>query len=371
MLTFYSRVQRYPYGEANYLALDVFHYWERSPRVDGRLVLRANPWSLSVLASDCTNFHAGGPAPFVYPSEHISTNDPKIARAFAVAESDLRGALARKIKNQDVGALGVSIATAGQSIKMLRGSAGRLIGILDAANRFYLSARSRGRRKKIRKLINRGAQPTAGLVLEGFFGWAPLIEDFSNAMKTLANPWPPGWVSSAKTFQTGGSDSSFDGSWTRESIQWSATGRTSYACRVEVSNPNLWLGNKLGLINLPGIAWDLVPWSFLVNMFSNMGQVMGSLTDLAGVSLSGTSATSTLHLVQSNHRSYRDPRPGAFASGTGTYYRKVRGRSVGVSPPSVTPYMRFNGWDVGSAAILGSLLIQRVGVLSNSVTRYP
>lgn len=369
MLTQYARVQRYPFGGANYLTLDVFHYWERSPRVNGKLALRANPWSLSVLTSDCTNLHGGGPAPFVYPSEQIPTSDPRIARARAIAESDLRGALARKIKNREVGALGVSIATAGQSISMLRGSATRLIGILDAANRFYLSARSKKRRQKIRRLINRGAQPTAGLVLEGFFGWAPLIEDFSSAVKTLANPWPPGWVSSSQTFQTGGSGSFFDGSWTRESWQWSATGRVSYACRVEVSNPNLWLGNKLGLINLPGIAWDLVPWSFLVNMFSNMGQVMGSLTDLAGVSLSGTSLTNTLHLVQSDQKSYRDPRPNAYASGTGTYHRKVRGRQVGVSPPSVTPYMRFNGWDIGSAAILGSLLIQKVGVLSNSVTR--
>lgn len=356
---------RYPEGGASYTSYYYSQQWERSPRVNGKLVLRPNPWSLTVRSAKCTNSHAGGPAPYVYVgSFHYTTNEPEIQRAKAIAQSDLRGQVARKLKNKEIAALGVSAAQAGKAIHMLRGSGDSLVKVLGAAEHFYRTTQGRNRLKRLRRLVRRGGVPTAGMVLEGFFGWAPLYTDMVNACKTLSNPWPPGWVSSSKTYRIGPLGYRGTNSWYETAATMAAEGRETYACRVIVENPNLWVANKLGLVNLPGIAWDLVPWSFAVNAFSNMGQVMGSLTDFSGLALDGTSLTSKLLLRQSKTVSYRDPRPNARASASGTEEWKVRGRSVGVSPPPVTPYFRWPEWNVGMAAITGALLVQQTARLS-------
>lgn len=367
----YTFTRPYPEGPVKYVSYDYAQSWERSPRVNGKLVLQPNPWSLSVTSATCTNSHLGGPSPLVYVDFQATTNDPIIQRARAIALSDLRGALARRVKNKNAGALGVSIATSAQSISMMKGSAKSLTSIFSAAERFYQTSRGKQRLKRFRRLISRGAEPTAGMVLAGFFGWAPLFEDFSSAARTLADPWPPAsWMSSKKPWFIGPQHSFVqDGPFYSHASTWSATGHCTYSCAVHVSNPNLWVANKLGLINLPGIAWDLVPWSFLVNMVSNMGQVMGSLTDFAGLSLTGTSLTDGLHLVESSRSVYKDPRPNAISTASGTRNMKVRSRVVGVPPPSVTPYLRFPEWGVGTAAIVGSLLIQQTGRLTRAISR--
>lgn len=361
----------YPVGGAQYQKYYYFHSSERSPRgPDGQLRLVANPWSLQKVTRHCSNWHAGGPAPFVFVTFWATSNDPRIVRAQQIAQSDLRGRLAREIKNKNAGSLGVSIAQSGQAISMMRGAATSLISIFEAAERFYRTTRGKRRAQRLRRLINRGAVPTAGMVLAGFFGWAPLFEDFRSAMKTLADPWPPSTYTSVyQKWETGPVSSNWSDGYYSGSSTWRASGRETFSCAVAVSNPNLWIANKLGLVNPFQVAWDIVPWSFLVNMVTNMGQIMGSLTDFAGLTLSDTSLTSKLILNETASRAYRDPRPGAFANALGQATHTIRGRRVGVSPPGVTPYVRFVDWKVGTAAIIGSLLIQKVGKLDAAWSR--
>lgn len=101
-------------------------------------------------------------------------------------------------------------------------------------------------------------------------------------------------------------------------------------------------------------------------MVSNMGQVMGSLTDFVGLGLSNTSMTTKLTMSESAYVTYSDPRPLASSGGSGTQSWKVRGRVVGVAPPRVLPYFRFPEWGVGTAAIVGSLLVQQAGRLTRA-----
>lgn len=364
----YSFSKPYPVGGAQYTALYVFVDSESSPRVNGKLAYRANPVSISKVSSRRWNAHGGGPAPFVYPNFLGTTNDPKVLRAQAIAESQLRAKLKKKIYSKNVGALGVSIASAKQSIAMMQSSAEGLTRIIAGASQLLFSPFGRRRLKRIRRLYRRGGKVTAGMVLEGMFGWQPLLEDFSSACRTLADPWPPGWVSAKQRYEVGPVYlNSFDEVWTRQSNRWSVAGHVAFATKVTVSNPNLWVAQKLGLVNPFQVAWDLIPWSFLVNMFSNMGQIMGSLTDFAGLGLSETSMTSRLYQLEEAQINYRDPRPGAFSSGGGVVGTLSYRRTVGGNPPEVTPYLRFPEWSVGTAAIAGSLLIQRASKLDRDL----
>lgn len=52
---------------------------------------------------------------------------------------------------------------------------------------------------------------------------------------------------------------------------------------VTVNNPNLLLLNKLGLLNPASIAWELVPYSFVLDWFANINTVLSQFTDFAGL----------------------------------------------------------------------------------------
>lgn len=114
----------------------------------------------------------------------------------------------------------------------------------------------------------------AGSWLEYSFGWAPLIKDIHSSIEILQRDFPV------------------------HPVMGSATGRR-YAMPVyrgsasqiesvrvigglKVTNPQLFLANQLGLINPAAVAWDAVPFSFVVDWFIPVGKFLGSLTNEVG-----------------------------------------------------------------------------------------
>lgn len=51
-----------------------------------------------------------------------------------------------------------------------------------------------------------------------------------------------------------------------------------------VDNPLLFTADQLGLINLPALAWELTPWSFVVDWFVDIGGFLGNIIPPQGVS---------------------------------------------------------------------------------------
>jgi hypothetical protein len=143
------------------------------------------------------------------------------------------------------------------------------------------------------------ARGLGGVVLEYSFGWAPTVGDIHNGMKILSNGCPPTWAhASAKDYQ----DFNLAGPYPYP-YRRSEKGRVSVVVRVgavvNLSNPNLWLLNQLGLINPAGIAWELVPFSFVLDYFGNVGNVINSWTDTLGLSLGGVYRSWGLESVSS------------------------------------------------------------------------
>lgn len=353
------------YGRT-YDALNFSHSWSHSPRVNGTLKLRANPWNLSKSELAYSVYRTDATIAMLGPYLPVYLSDSRIQRAQAIASAEVRASFLRAARNKDPkGGLGVSIATAGQSIAMLRSSSGTLANIFGAAALFYTTT-TKGRRKakRLRRLISKGAEPTAGLVLEGFFGWGSLLSDFQAAAAVLANPWPPGWVSVKKRWSVSGSWNSKLSPPVGDAIgSWSATGHVTYAAGIRIDNPNLWLANRLGLLNPFVVAWDLVPWSFLVNMVTNMGEVLGSLTDLAGITLTDGSMTTRTDLNQSGQQTLRSGGKFSVCSAKSKIYHRTRALA---GLPTVTPYLRLPSWGVGTAAIAGSLLVQNTSRLTRA-----
>lgn len=270
-------------------------------------------------------------------------------------------------------------ASLGVSLGEWRSSRDMIVSRLDRTRSFlerrirYLNAdpKALGR---VRRKVGSSREPLADLVLEGSFGWAPLVQDLNAAARLLTRPIPNGWVTARAvrrwyeetTTHPTGSGSVPQFSWYDEMVSG------TLSARVSVSNPNLYLLNQAGLINLPGVVWDLIPWSFIVGAFANVNQFISSFTDEVGLEIRDRSLTHTWNVVHRARVMDRTPLPNR-PSGTYSHYDfewrkagRAKTRSL-ISSNPVTLTVRAPKLDWGGAVIASSLLLQRVTRLSRLV----
>ena len=152
--------------------------------------------------------------------------------------------------------------------------------------------------------------------------------------------------------------------------------RVHTGAMVRITNPNAWLAERAGSLNIMAVAWDLVPWSFVINMFANTGQLVNSITDFAGLSFQNSSVTTTYReggaATETLDRSWVWPSPGRTASRwTSSWNAMRKTRTVGPPPrPSLTLKLPDANWEL--AAIATSLMVQKVssvGLLIRSLDR--
>lgn len=123
--------------------------------------------------------------------------------------------------------------------------------------------------------------------LEWEYGVKPLISDLESSMKILTgDPGEQRIRGRAKdrfrTLTTSQTVSSSFFSRLYEETRWELT--ITIRAIVRVTNPDVALANQLGIIDL-ALPWKLIPFSFIVDWFVNVEQVISSVTDWYGVEL--------------------------------------------------------------------------------------
>lgn len=149
---------------------------------------------------------------------------------------------------------------------------------------------------RFKNLTKKGAQkkklsPTSAW-LEYWMGWAPACGDIANAIDILQKG-PP---ASVRHFNVGVGirdvrvDNVIGSSGNKTNISTTYTRTGSYAAYgdVEVTNHNVDLANKMGFVNPILTMWQVVPFSFIVDWFANVGTILGSLTDFVGLTFKNT-----------------------------------------------------------------------------------
>lgn len=198
----------------------------------------------------------------------------------------------------------------------------------------------------------------ASLHLEIVFGWAPLLSDIHAVTTTVIGKDPLLGMATvkgvAKSFH---SDTPFSYATTKvTNCKFSGSYEVEIGSRVRVSNPNLWLAERAGLLNPASVVWDLVPWSFVINMFMNTGQLVNSLTDFCGLTFEN-------QYVQYKYRGRC-----TYQCGVTTVARIEKGkhRSIGTIP-SPTFMLKMPNASMELAAIAGSLFTQKAAALGRLI----
>lgn len=264
--------------------------WDVSPRINGKLDLRANAYQkrhqvwypLQTGALDTYSACNPGSGSVIWESGLLQ---PMLVTLKNRNYAKMRGKLYKGST-----ALGVTLASYKQSRDMIREKysfLNRKSSEILVDSETWLHRQGKYGRKLPKKIADR--------YLETIFGWQPLLEDINGALKTLCQQaTPPEWirVSTRVISSKRVAESGFPIAQTVRTYALEA--RETQAVRVRVSNPNLWLAERAGLLNAGAVAWDLVPFSFIVNRFLNVGQVVNSISDFYGLDFDEPSTTVTV-----------------------------------------------------------------------------
>lgn len=236
--------------------------------------------------------------------------------------------------------------------------------ILGAASRRYHTQRPVSVEEFMVRTKNyKKAGKASDLWLELHFGWAPLLSDVSTllSMKT-SSAFVPTKVKATCVE---------DVTWTKSGGEWSygviergsMTIRHTLGAKVTVRNQDLFNAEQAGLLNPLAIAWELVPFSFVVDWFTSLGSVLSSLSDFAGLDL--TDVYHTQHRICDGFERFPDPKPPYFTDwGHRLAVRTVRNTRISGSKLVLKPPQQvFKSLTRAATAV--SLLVQQLNHLDN------
>jgi len=176
---------------------------------------------------------------------------------------------------------------------------GDLIGVYKSLD-LPIERVSRDLRGRVRKSRYATSRYYADTFLEFHFGWGPLMSDISTCVDILQQPvsWPlikvrgkrfPIDYQLKRLINPPSSDE-------YNLVQSKGWAQATCSARVNVSNPNLWLANQLGFVNLASVVWELTPWSFVVDWVFNVSQFLSQWTDFAGLTLDRACTTTVMRV---------------------------------------------------------------------------
>lgn len=287
--------------------------------------------------------------------------------SFKVAQaSALNKCYARFVdKVSDFAQLGATLGERKQAVDMIVDRATSLrLGYRDLRRGDFQSFLRRFRiREKRRKgqPSRRWTRPkdASALWLEYHFGWSPLIQDIHTAVKLIESPFHHGFPIQATA------TSHFENSGPfgyNESNRQKGYVSQKQGCTMFVENPNLHRATTLGLTNPAAIAWELVPFSFVVDWFIPVGNFLNSWTDFLGLRFEdsyNTRYTRVENLRLYNGAGYPPGHPlynDKYRANSIVVAREVK-RDLGTISPVIFP-KQFKGFSVIRGATAISLLIQ-------------
>lgn len=193
---------------------------------------------------------------------------------------------------------GESLATLSETGKMIHRRVRQIVEIANALRRRKFDHLARVLKTDLPSSVTRvpKGRELANGWLELEFGWKPLVQDIYTAVDLYRNTIVSGQLVKSARYGDRFSRQRSDGM----SIDTWENGSDRVSSRAYgiVSNPSAYTLNQLGLLNPALLAWNLLPFSFVVDWFLPISRILGHLTNQVG--LSHYVICSTYELVSTN-----------------------------------------------------------------------
>lgn len=298
------------------------------------------------------------PSGVIYSLVDVPNEDPafKSKNDFPHARNKSWAKLVDKLRTEPA-SLGTALAEWSESLEMVTHRASQLYRgyrhLRRGQFRAFLNTFGIGPKRKHRNLIRNSLSQAPSLWLEYSFGWKPAVQDIYDACNSLQQPVPGGSASGSGAeeysyrFKTGSGV-------TLHTYHYNGVAHVKQGARFYIDSPNLYALQQLGVANPVSIAWELVPFSFMVDWVFDIGSFLGGFSDLLGLRVIG--AYTTFFLKARGGQTYQNPP----ADQHGVVVRMVR--ETGLSRP--IPNFSFTanvGRSLTRAANAVSLLAQILG----------
>lgn len=181
------------------------------------------------------------------------------------------------------------------------------------------------------------------------YGVKPLMSDIQDSLQTLTGD-PPSFPIRARSRENFvGRTSSLvnsGGFYSRSVETYSGVLEIRLQARLRLTNPDLFLATKLGLLDF-ALPWKLIPFSFVVDWFVNVEDVISSLSDWYGCTLEHPVTTEFCSGEQSSFSYTSQTYPSGQSEGSTTSVKQSSVRlirSPGISSPTlqVKPFKGFS-----------------------------
>lgn len=180
----------------------------------------------------------------------------------------------------------------------------------------------------------------ADLWLQYRYAWTPLVNDIYGVC-TLDNlsPRPLELVARSSKVENWVKDTNFNLTyWTANRHEEArVTHKATAYAKIDVLNTYLQFQSHLGLTNPVELAWNLLPYSFVVDWFLPIGDWLAAQNALVGLSVKEASTTRTSFYYEKISAYPTTPRSskvsGALGYVEGYGFRLRKTRTLGLSPP--------------------------------------
>jgi len=225
-----------------------------------------------------------------------------------------------------------------QSVDLIAKDGLTMLNFARKLNRFDFVGAARVLKTHVPKGLKATAKSFGNNFLKYHFGWEPLVNDIGAAVNTLQHPVAQkaikgrGRTQDLEVFRNDFGNPALYGVRTTTYTYYTSC---QIGCMVRVDNPNLYLASQLGFVNPVSVAWELVPFSFVVDWFVNVGQFLGQYSDFAGTEVSHIYVTYFQHILLGDVHTAGHPlvTPNAYSGQYVTHYMQ---REVPGSLPGVT-----------------------------------
>lgn len=226
----------------------------------------------------------GGPAHDAQSICGAYTSDSVISQGFNQAYESFRNELYSKVQ------AGVDLVEYRQSLKMIATRATQLYKVVKDIKKLRFGEAAKTLRMATLPKGVTARRSMSNNFLELHFGWEPLVKDIYDGLEVLINPLNKySKAVGRSSLSTAGSTVDV----TADSVDSVLGHRVDYkfwqGASIKLSASYLdgldHTLDQFGLNNPLSILWETVPFSFVVDWFANVGQVLDSLTDFAGLTL--------------------------------------------------------------------------------------